>query len=306
MDFYNELKGAESKSPSAPIDSPVIEKELSASPDASVAITIRNLFTHHDAHPVVLDLALLKTFGVEWFSWDPTTIWTEISRIFKTQISEHTRAKINTVKSLHASNLPWRSWHVFEKIVQGLNNNLPNWEIMQVPSVEQLYVAVDIMSSIKKEEFNHEVKAYVTSSLLHEEITYAPAPLDFVAIELSHAVYHCQDCDSEFSVVDHDGICDSCVAKFRDGGSLSGKPQEEKLDSGLGTNIKVKLLYNPEPIEKRWLELSNLPTSKIEFNETPEDYQVAKLIMSRDYMNIRRKQLADQLTNLKSWLMSDG
>jgi hypothetical protein len=29
---------------------------------------------------------------------------------------------------------------------------------------------------------------------------------------------------------------------------------------------------------------------------------VAKLLMARDYMNIRRRQLAAQLTDLKSWL----
>ena len=52
-------------------------------------MSLRNLFTHQETHPVILDFALLKAFGptVVWLG-NPT-IYQEIQRKFSSQISEH-------------------------------------------------------------------------------------------------------------------------------------------------------------------------------------------------------------------------
>ena len=36
--------------------------------------TTINLFQHPDAHPFVLDLALLRKYGPEWMQWEPDTL----------------------------------------------------------------------------------------------------------------------------------------------------------------------------------------------------------------------------------------
>jgi hypothetical protein len=50
--------------------------------------------------------------------------------------------------------------------------------------------------------------------------------------------------------------------------------------------------------------VKNKPTDQVvnEIEETPEGTQVAKLLIARDFLNLRRRQLATQLTSLKSWL----
>ena len=280
-----------------------MEEELKkGDPDASTPVTIRNLFTHHDTHPIVIDVALLKTFGLEWWSWEQETIEEEIQRIFKTQISEHAKVKIQTVKSLHVSDGPWQSWHVFEKIIQGLNNNVPRWDLMQAPTLEQLYAGIDMMESIRAEEFKDEVKQYIAAAVLHEDVFFVPPPLNFVQEFVAHPYYHCKDCGNEDNALFHDGICDTCTGKFEPEQGLSMRPDPDAIAAGKGKNLELRLRFNPDPIEKRWNELKHLATDQVDLQEVQEDVQVAKLLVARDYMNIRRRQLAEQLVALKSWL----
>lgn len=289
----------------APSEGSVVEREMmKGDPDVGVPVNIRTLFTHHDAHPIVLDFALLRAFQLDWLAWETETLWVEIQKTFQTQISELTRAKIQTVKTVHISPLPWERWHVFEKVVQGLNNNVPRFDIMQALTLEQLYAGVDILDGIRKGAFSDEVKLYIAACVLHEDVTFVPPPLDFVQVEVAQPHYVCHDCGNEDSALFHDGICDTCTQKWVSGATMAGKPDQELLDAGRGRNMKVVLRYNPDSVEKLWNELKSKPTVEVmdTLEETPEGTQVAKLLVARDYMNVRRRQLADQLISLKTWL----
>jgi hypothetical protein len=275
---------------------------MKGDPDASVPVSIRNLFTHHDAHPVVLDFALIKAFGPAWFSWEAETLWVEIQHTFQTQISELTRAKIQAVKTCHVSLLPWAKWQVFEKIIQGLNNVIPRFDLMQAPSVEQLYAGIDILDTIRRQPFEDEVKLYMAASLLHDDIIYAPEPLDIIQLELSHPHYLCLDCGNQDSALFHDGTCYECSRRWETGATLSGRPDAEA--GNVGRNLKVVLKFDPDSTEILWQKYKTKPTGEVadELPETHEGVQVARLLVARDYMNVRRRQLADQLTALKTWL----
>lgn len=280
-----------------------MEKELEqGDPDLATPVTLRNLFTHHDTHPVVLDFSLLKAFGVEWYAWEPETIWAEINRTFKMSVSEHARAKIQTVKTLHVAEGPWQHWQVFEKIIQGLNNNIPRWEVMQAPSLEQLYAGLDMLEHIRVHEFADEVKRYMAAAVLHEDVTFVPPPLGFLQLEVSQPYYKCKDCGNEDSALFSDGTCDTCTRKFDSENGLSMRPDPEVLATGRGRSMELLVRFDHRPVEERWEEVKDKPTSEVELEESPVDTQVAKLLVARDYMNIRRRQLADQLTTLKSWI----
>ena len=299
--LYSLLEGHR---PTAPSEGSDVEKDLlRGDPDAGVPLTIRNLFTHHDAHAVVLDFALLRSFGMEWMDWEPETIWAEVQRTFKTQISELARAKIQAVKTLHVSPGPWESWQVFEKVIQALNNNVPRWDIMQAPGLEQLYAGVDIMDTVQKNPFSDEVKLYMAAAVLHENVLYVPPPLDFIQVEVSQPHYVCLDCGNHESALFHDGICDTCTQKWADG-TLSGRPDPDLLAKGKGRNVKMVLRFDPDSAEELWSTVDKMPSGTALDNlpETAEGTQVARLLIARDYMNVRRRQLADQLTSLKSWL----
>ena len=286
---------AEAKGPNA--------GQLRLDPDAGSPVTIRTLFVHQDVHPVVIDFALLRVFGVAWHGWEAETIWSEIHRAFKTQISEIARAKIMAVKTCRVSSGPWESWQVFEKVIQVFNNNQPRWDLMQAPGIEQLYAGIDIMDTLEKRPFSDEVKLYIAAACHNEDVLFLPPPLDFVQVEVSQPHYVCQDCGNEDSALFHDGICDTCTEKWT-GGSMGGRPDTELLAQGKGRNLKTVLRFDPDSTQRLWDTVKGRKTPDVadSLEETAEGTQVAKLLLARDYMNLRRRQLADQLTALKSWL----
>ena len=300
--FVELLKGPTAR-PTAPSEDSAVEKEMAKSdPDFKAPVTIQNLFTHHDTHPVVLNFAMMKQFGIEWVGWEPETCWAEIQREFKTQVSELSRAKLQVIRTLAVSNAPWEQWQVFEKVIQGLNNNIPNFEIMQAPSLEQLYAGIDIMEQLRTVEFDHEVKLYAAAAVLHENVTFVPAPLDFLQAEVSQPYYRCKDCGNQDSALFHDGTCDTCTKKFHVDQGLSMKPNQELASKGIGKSMELFLKYDPTDVETKWDQVNTKATADVDLEENEVDIQVAKLLVARDYMNIRRRQLADQLTGLKSWL----
>lgn len=301
-DLFERLHGAEAIKPTASVEGSDVEKELlKGDPSAGTPVTMRNLFTHHDSHPVVLDFALLKMFGMEWLTWEPETIWSEVRHAFKSQVSEHARSKVQTVKTLHVSELPWDRWQVFEKIIQGLNNNIPRWDVMQAPSIEQLYVGVDIMEEIRKVEFSDEVRRYIAAAALHDEVCYLPSPLTFAQVELSHLELVCKDCGNHEDF-HGDHTCSVCSKRFSPEQGFSFEPHPDAAHRG--TNTSVEMRYDPTPVKARWEQVAHLPLSEVSLQEVSADVQVAKLLIARDYLNVRRKQLAEQLVSFKAWLGS--
>lgn len=303
QDLDDRISRAETVKETAPSAGGVVEKELEkVDSDFKIPLTLRNVFTHHDSHPIVLNLCLIKAFQLEWLLWEPETIWASIQRVFGSQVSEHNRAKIQAIQTLNVVQSPWEMWQVFEKVVQALNNNVPKFDVMQVPTIEQLFVAVDIMDTLRRESFSQEVKSYMAAAVLNDDVFFVPPPLDFIQTEVGHPFYTCQDCGTKFNALFHDGICDSCTQKFDPEQGLSMRPKPELLQAGHGKNMTLSLKYDPDPIQKRWQEVATLKTESVQLEETQVDAQVAKLLVARDYMNIRRRQLAEQLIALRSWL----
>ncbi len=303
LELFELLQDAEAVKPSAPSEDSAVEKELlEGDPDRGTPIGIHNLFTHYDTHPVVLYFALLKTFDTKWIRWEAETIWAEVRRVFKTQISEHARAKIQVVKTCQVSHLPWEKWQVFEKVVQGLNNNIPRWQYMQAPSLEELFAAIDIMKVLRVANFSSEVRLYMAAAVLNEDVLFVPPPLDFIQTEVSQPSWKCRDCGNEDSALFHDGICDTCTRKFSPDKGLSMLPDTKLLSEGKGKNLELVLRYNPDAVQEKWDKVKDLPAAEVPFEESPVGTQIDKLLAARDYMNVRRRQMTDQLTNLKSWL----
>ena len=295
------MRGA---APTAPSENSDTEKELlRADPDTGVPITLKNFLTHHDTHPVVLDFAMLRAFKLEWLAWEPETLWAEIQRTFESPVSELTRAKLQTLRTIHIANGPWEHWQVFEKIIQGLNNNIPRFDLMQAPSLEQLFAGVDILDHLRQVDFSQEVKLYIAAAVLHEDVCFVPPPLDFVQMEVSQPYYHCNDCGSEESALFSDGLCSSCTKRFSPEQGLSMAPNPEALSQGKGRNMSLLLKYNPDEVSEKWEKVKTKPMADVPVEENnAADIQIEKLLAARDYMNIRRRQLTDQLTGFKSWL----
>ena len=157
-----------------------------AEPEGLAPISRKNFFVHHDTHPVVFDVSLLKQYDADWFDWEAGTLWKEIKEDFRVpSISDHAKAKIQAVKTLHINEWYWDKWEIFCWITQALNNNIPDFQILQKPSVPQLMNSVDIATMVRdNEEFNQEVQAFVAAAMVEEGVFYAPDPIAFCQDEI--------------------------------------------------------------------------------------------------------------------------
>jgi hypothetical protein len=265
---------------------------------------IVRFFSYHDAHPVAITLVLIEKFGVDWFEWEPETLKGEILLTFKaTSISEHNWQKIQAVRTLTNTVGFWKEWHIFEKLIQALNNNIPRFDIAQRCTLSQLMAGVDIANQIRNEEYGDEIHRYIAACALDEGITYLPIPLDFAQRVLSQPMYRCKVCGN-IDMDDLDGKCDFCTGRFTDEHPLNFKPNPRFADS-VGTQVERYLQRDPAEIEKRFKEVMEKGHDKVTFDDTSNaDIQTLKLVVASEYMNLRRRQLIEQLEELKSWVTS--
>ena len=243
-----------------------VQDELTDSPgipEGLAPITHTNLFAHHDTHPVVFDLALLARYDTDWFESEPATLWKEIKEDFHVpSISDHACAKIQAVRTLHINEWFWDKWEVFCWITQALNNNIPDFQVIQKPTIPQLMNAVDMATMVRTgEEFDQEVQSWVAASVGEEGVYYAPKSVEFCQDEILELL-------TEMKIEeDPQGAVDGVKKRFEEVSSL---PDSAWIGEG-------------EPI----------------LQETPVDIQVAKLKVACDYLALRRRQLKEQLRLLR-------
>jgi hypothetical protein len=229
----------------------------------------RDLLTHHDAHPVAIHKLLDKRFGFEWIAWDPDALWQELRGEFGFTVSELSRSKIQSLRSLHANEMFWTNWEVFSPVVQALNNRIPNFWLMQKPSISQMYAGVDMVSDIRDHPYNPEISKFMAAAFMDDGVRYAPPPLDFIQDELSGKKYFCNNC-GQVGVDNDNKSCDSC-----------GSPDLKK--------------YQEFPLEEFKPRIANILKGEYDIlEESPADVQGAKLLTAMNYMNFRRRQLEKQ------------
>lgn len=137
------------------------------------------IFTYTYTHPAVLDIVCLSKFGYDWYGWLGETIAQEIKLSFNATISRVNWSKLMAVKTLHVVDTYWEEWEIFEKITNALNGISPAIGIVQGLDTNQVINGVEIANLIRKETFNEEVARYVAACLVHDDVHYAPPPVDF-------------------------------------------------------------------------------------------------------------------------------
>jgi hypothetical protein len=305
--FFYSLKDEPHKVAAVGLQQPKEETSIIVMPPPTTKpITVRNLFSHPDTHPVVLDMVLFKKFGISWFEWLSDTLFHEIEREFNTHIAEVNRLKIMAANTLHTIDAYWDRWEIFEKVIAGINGTIPQIEVMQPPSLPSLLAGVDIVDSIRQEQFSDEVKRYCAAVFLNEHTTYAPPPLDFCQEYISQPVYRCLDCGRSGSALPpFDGHCPTCTQKFEQDKAFSLKPDPDMKDKTKGDNVEYTLTYDPKPIRERFEEFDKMPVSELPSKideSSPTDVEAARLIVAVDFVRYRARQLKEQLESLRGWL----
>jgi hypothetical protein len=144
-----------------------------------------SLFQSVDAHPYVLDLILLRKYGPEWLEWELFTLTTTVQNDFGSTLSEINLQKLQAVRALHLANGFWRSWEVFSPVCAALNAAVPDFDVVQVPTVSQCAVAVEIAKRIRTDvEWSDEMKTYFEVVHKFDGIFLAIEPLDFITVDV--------------------------------------------------------------------------------------------------------------------------
>ncbi len=168
-------------------DAPLLKKELEKPSAVS-------LFRHPDAHPYVLDLLLLRTYGPEWFEWEAETIAVMVYKDFRSSISHVNKHKLEAVRTLHFVDSFWTNWEVFVPCVMALNSILPDFEMMQVPTVAQCLIAVDTANRIRSEvSWSEEMKAFLETVHRFDGVLCPIEPLDFLNFSIEGVGYDCAE-----------------------------------------------------------------------------------------------------------------
>lgn len=159
-----------------------VEKPVEGSSLPSGRVTADNLFRHPDAHPIVLDLVMIRKYGPEWLDWEPESLEHIIPHDFGVQpASAVNLGKLNACKALHLVDSFWERWEVFAWCTMGLNGVFPDIQIMQVPTYAQALVAADIANRIREDvAWSEEMKLYLQAVMKFDGVLMPIPPLEFV------------------------------------------------------------------------------------------------------------------------------
>lgn len=178
--------------PTEMVETVDVDREIArvAKPVASGTVTARNCFHHPDAHPLVLDLLLLRRYGPEFLSWDAEALEHVIPQDFRVSSVSHVNmAKIQACRTLHLVDSPWERWEVFGWVAMSLNGVPPDFELMQVPTVAQAMVAADIFNRIRTDvSWSEELRQYLATIFRHDEMYFPMPPLQFVDLPVPDAI----------------------------------------------------------------------------------------------------------------------
>lgn len=267
--------------------------------------TSRSIFSHPEAHPTALDLILFKNFDLEWLRWLPDTLFHEIENTFGTSIAEVNRVKILATQTLHVTDVYWNNWEIFEKTIWALNGHIPRVDVMQPPDLSILMSGVDMADGIRQETYGEEVARYCAAVFLHEDVHYAPSPLEFCQVYITQPMYKCVDCGQRGSALPpFKDMCWSCGGHFDSEHPFRFSPDSESVRKNLGKNLTIENTYDSASVKENFNRLDSLPVDKLKssIKEDSNDIQAAKLIIATDFMKHRSQQLAEQLTSLRGWL----
>ncbi len=174
----------------------------SGTPSLVSGVSSKNILHHPDAHPVALDLLLIKKYGLDWLEWDAESAEIIIPRDLNSPISEVNAHKINAMRALHLVDSFWEKWEVFIWTTMAFNGVLPNFTILQVPTVAQCMVAVDTANRVRMDvSWSEEVKNLLASVHLYDGILCPQPPLEFVHVDTSELIVHRKDIEKEWPEV---------------------------------------------------------------------------------------------------------
>ena len=167
------------KAEEARIHQEIANKYRTAPPAQSDRWLFSPLFTGDRTPALDLKAALDKRYGEEWVGWMPETLDQMILMDFNTVPTQQNREKVLAMKMCLNINYAWTDWKIFQKVVLALNGIIPNFEVVEDPSLSQVMRALPILRKLRPEdEFEDDVKKYIAVLCKAEDLIMPPPQLE--------------------------------------------------------------------------------------------------------------------------------
>lgn len=242
-------------------------------------INCAQLLSTGETNPFTFD-KLLSEFIPQWIQWEPETIWAFFRSFTRRKPDFGIKTKVNTMKFLHNSESAWKDWEGFCAANDGLNNKIPDFEILNKPSINNIYVTVWALQTLRPEEaFSEEIKRFLTAACLDAGILFVPPPLDFIQNLLDVTEYKCTLCGN-IDIYDNNR-CDACGAT------------EASL-------ILVPRYFDWKEVKSKWEEIKGKSLEQVELKENLIDIHLYKLLDAyaslAEYKAAHRKEMVDAVS----------
>ncbi len=131
-----------------------------------------------DVHPILLLRDLTRTYGKEWLSWEPETIWSEIRSDDDVDVTRVNKDKIMAVRLAVKTDFPWKRLDLFENVALAFAGLVPRFDVMQPLEPYQIALAVDVLFRIHPGiEYDDDVKGYIAALVVHDGLSWVPPEL---------------------------------------------------------------------------------------------------------------------------------
>jgi hypothetical protein len=129
-----------------------------------------------DLQLLTLSVLLLDEFGPEFITWDYQALREELEEKWG-NIGPVTWQRIMALTVLHAHNIAWQEWEVFENMVAAIMGEMPIFSYVQPPEPEEISIALETFKRIDNHEFSDEVKDYIVAACLDDGMWYLDGTL---------------------------------------------------------------------------------------------------------------------------------
>lgn len=139
-----------------------------------------NPFTDKTISPLILIELLNKKFGPDWVLWLLDTIKERIEAEYPVVVDPIVMHKIGAIKSILNSLAYFETWSAFEKVCVVFNERRPDFSLMQLLSLPEVFYTVNVVKKIRALDLRDEPKAYIKTLCDYYGVKYMPPPLDFI------------------------------------------------------------------------------------------------------------------------------
>ena len=144
--------------------------------------TLAELVAHPEAHPLILNVLMLKEYGQDYLAWAMPAVERGLEKFGVP--CDLSVAKVMAAQLCHTTEGPWTLWEQFVPVVSAFTDVLPDFDTLQAVDPIQITVAVGIMNTLDSRDiWSDEVKRFISASYHYYDVMLPIPPVQFVTVQ---------------------------------------------------------------------------------------------------------------------------